>query len=178
MISGGAARWAGKSVTGSRVCALASSPTSARSGFSVAALLTSEGVCADADIGRNTCTGGPRMTSDAPDRPPPRIDSSVAHSARVWNYWLGGKDYYEVDRVVAGEIAQVFPGMVDIARQARQFLFRAVRYLAVEADVRQFLDIGTGLPVANNTHEIAQGLAPESPVAYVVNEPLVLVHGT
>src|SRR5712691_13470194 len=90
------------------------------------------------------------------------IDTTVAHSARVWNYWLGGKDNYKVDRVVAGELAATFPGITDIARQVRLFLFRAIRYLVVEAGVRQFLDIGTGLPTANNTHEIAQGIAPQA----------------
>jgi hypothetical protein len=110
-------------------------------------------------------------------RPPkPQLDTSVAHSARVWNYWLGGKDNYKVDRVVAAEFAEVFPGIVDIARQVRSFLFRAIRYLVVEAGVRQFLDIGTGLPTANNTHQIAQGLVPQARIVYVDNDPLVLVH--
>ena len=112
--------------------------------------------------------------SDRPDRP--QIDSTVAHSARVWNYWLGGKDNYEIDRAVAKQIAETFPGIVEKARQVRHFLYRAVRYLVVEAGVRQFLDIGTGLPTANNTHEIAQGIAPQSRIVYVDNDPLVLVH--
>jgi hypothetical protein len=105
-----------------------------------------------------------------------RIDPSVAHSARVWNYWLGGKDNYKVDRMLAQELADAFPGIVDIARQVRYFLSRAVRYLVVEAGVRQFLDIGTGLPTANNTHDIAQGLEPQARIVYVDNDPLVLVH--
>ena len=105
-----------------------------------------------------------------------RIDVSVAHSARVWNYWLGGKDNYKIDRELAQELADEFPGIVDIARQVRHFLSRAIRYLVVEAGVRQFLDIGTGLPTANNTHEIAQGIAPQSRIVYVDNDPLVLVH--
>jgi hypothetical protein len=110
-------------------------------------------------------------------RPPkPEIDSSVAHSARVWNYWLGGKDNYPIDRVVAQELAETFPGIRDVARQVRQFLFRAIRYLVAEAGVRQFLDIGTGLPTANNTHEIAQSMVPQARVVYVDNDPLVLVH--
>lgn len=113
------------------------------------------------------------MTSSPSDF---RLDPSVAHSARVWNYWLGGKDNYKIDRELAQELADAFPGIVDIARQVRHFLFRAVRYLVVEAGVRQFLDIGTGLPTANNTHEIAQGLAPEARIVYVDNDPLVLVH--
>jgi S-adenosyl methyltransferase len=105
-----------------------------------------------------------------------RLDPSVAHSARVWNYWLGGKDNYKIDRVVGQEVADAFPVIVDIARQARLFLFRAIRYLVVEAGVRQFLDIGTGLPTANNTHQIAQGMVPQARIVYVDNDPLVLVH--
>jgi S-adenosyl methyltransferase len=105
-----------------------------------------------------------------------RIDFTVAHSARVWNYWLGGKDNYKIDRELAQELADEFPGIVDIARQVRHFLFRAVRYLVVEAGVRQFLDIGTGLPTANNTHEIAQSMVPQARIVYVDNDPLVLVH--
>ncbi len=104
------------------------------------------------------------------------IDTRVAHSARVWNYWLGGKDNYKIDRMVAEELAGTFPGITDIARQVRLFLFRAIRYLVVEAGVRQFLDIGTGLPTANNTHEIAQGMVPQARIVYVDNDPLVLVH--
>ena len=100
----------------------------------------------------------------------------MAHSARVWNYWLGGKDNYKIDRELAQELADAFPGIVDIARQVRHFLFRAVRYLAVEEGVRQFLDIGTGLPTANNTHEIAQGMVPQARIVYVDNDPLVLAH--
>jgi hypothetical protein len=115
--------------------------------------------------------------SPDPGRPQkPVIDSSVAHSARVWNYWLGGRDNYEIDRVVGDQVAATFPGIVDTARQVRFFLFRAVRYLVVEAGVRQFLDIGTGLPTVNNTHEIAQGLVPQARIVYVDNDPLVLVH--
>ena len=114
--------------------------------------------------------------SDSGQPPQSRLDPSVAHSARVWNYWLGGKDNYKIDRVVAAEFAETFPGIVDIARQVRHFLFRAIRYLVVEAGVRQFLDIGTGLPTANNTHQIAQGMAPQARIVYVDNDPLVLVH--
>jgi hypothetical protein len=104
------------------------------------------------------------------------IDTTVPHSARVWNYWLGGKDNYKIDRMVAEEFAGTFPGIVEIARQVRLFLFRAIRYLVVEAGLRQFLDIGTGLPTANNTHEIAQGMVPQARIVYVDNDPLVLVH--
>jgi O-methyltransferase involved in polyketide biosynthesis len=104
------------------------------------------------------------------------IDTTVPHAARVWNYWLGGKDNYAVDRKIAEEILAVFPAQAEIARQSRAFLTRAVSYLAGEAGIRQFLDIGTGLPTANNTHEVAQRLAPESRIVYVDNDPLVLVH--
>ena len=107
---------------------------------------------------------------------PPRLDTSTAHSARVWNYLLGGKDNFAADREVGDMILQMFPGIAHIARLQRRFLGRAVRYLAGEAGIRQFLDIGTGLPTADNTHQIAQQVAPESRIVYVDNDPLVLVH--
>ncbi|HZD13572.1 MAG TPA: SAM-dependent methyltransferase, partial [Pseudonocardiaceae bacterium] len=100
----------------------------------------------------------------------------VKSSARVWNYWLGGKDNYEVDRAAGEEYIRLFPEIVYPARQARQFLIRAVTYLAGEAGVRQFLDIGTGLPTMRNTHEVAQEIAPQSKVVYVDNDPVVLAH--
>jgi hypothetical protein len=105
-----------------------------------------------------------------------KIDTSVAHSARIWNYWLGGKDHYPIDRKVGDQIAEMFPDIVALARADRAFLGRAVRFLAGEAGVRQFLDIGTGLPTADNTHEVAQRVAPESRIVYVDNDPLVLAH--
>ncbi len=111
-----------------------------------------------------------------PDKPQPPIDTAVPHSARIWNYWLGGKDNYEVDRIAGDRFRAVFPGIVDGARGARYFLARAVRHLAGEAGIRQFLDIGTGLPNADNTHEIAQRVAPDSRIVYVDNDPLVLAH--
>jgi hypothetical protein len=104
------------------------------------------------------------------------IDTSVAHSARIWNYWLGGKDHYPVDRRVGDQIAEMFPDIVRLARADRAFLGRAVRYLAGEAGIRQFLDIGSGLPTADNTHEVAQRVAPECRIVYVDNDPLVLAH--
>ncbi len=106
----------------------------------------------------------------------PEIDTSVPHSARVWNYWLGGKDYYPVDQQAGDQFREVFPEIVDAARASRAFLTRAVRYLAGEAGIRQFLDIGTGLPTANNTHQVAQRVAPEARIVYVDNDPLVLTH--
>jgi hypothetical protein len=100
----------------------------------------------------------------------------VPHSARIWNYWLGGKDNYEVDRAAGDAYVKTFPGIVDIARAARAFLARAVRYLALEPGICQFLDVGTGLPTVHNTHQIAQRAAPESRIVYVDNDPLVLSH--
>ncbi len=107
---------------------------------------------------------------------PPKIDTSVPHTARVWNYWLGGKDNYPVDHEAGEQIRAIMPGIVDTARAVREFLFRAVRYLAGEVGIRQFLDIGTGLPTANNTHEVAQATAPQCRVVYADNDPLVLAH--
>jgi hypothetical protein len=108
--------------------------------------------------------------------PTPEIDTTVSHSARIWDYWLGGKDNYPVDRAVGDQIAQVLPDIVTQAQADRMFLGRAVRFLAGEAGIRQFLDIGTGLPTVDNTHEVAQRVAPASRVVYVDNDPLVLVH--
>jgi hypothetical protein len=108
--------------------------------------------------------------------PAPEIDTSVPHSARIWNYWLGGTDNYPVDRVAGDKYRATYPQIVDVARAGRYFLARAVRFLAGEAGVRQFIDVGTGLPVADNTHEVAQRVAPECRVVYVDNDPLVLAH--
>ncbi len=104
------------------------------------------------------------------------IDTTVPHSARIWNYWLGGRDNYAVDREAGDQFSAIYPGIVDIARADRAFLGRVVRFLAGEAGVRQFLDVGTGLPTADNTHQVAQRVAPESRVVYVDNDPLVLAH--
>lgn len=105
-----------------------------------------------------------------------KLDTSVPQTARIWNYWLGGKDNFAVDREVGDRVQEVFPQAVEAARTSRAFLARAVRYLAGEAGIRQFLDVGTGLPTAENTHEIAQSVAPECRIVYVDNDPLVLVH--
>jgi trans-aconitate methyltransferase len=107
---------------------------------------------------------------------PPDIDISVAHQARVYDYWLGGKDNFAADREAAEKAARTNPEVVAVSRANRAFLGRAVRYLAAEAGIRQFLDIGTGIPSANNTHEVAQGVAPESRIVYVDNDPIVLAH--
>jgi hypothetical protein len=104
------------------------------------------------------------------------LDTGVPHTARVWNYFLGGKDNYTVDREAGDRIVAANPDVMHLARASRGFLVRAVRHLAGEAGIRQFLDIGTGLPTFNNTHEVAQAIAPESRIVYVDNDPLVLVH--
>jgi hypothetical protein len=104
------------------------------------------------------------------------IDTTVPHSARIWNYWLGGKDNYAVDRAAGDQFREMCPVVIDMARAEREFLGRTIRYLAGEAGIRQFLDIGTGLPTLDNTHEVAQRIAPESRVVYVDNDPLVLAH--
>ena len=98
------------------------------------------------------------------------------HPARVYNYWLGGKDNFEADREVGEQTKAAYPDIVSGVQAQRAFLASAVRYLVTRAGVRQFLDIGTGLPVANNTHEVAQSLAPESRIVYVDNDPMVLAH--
>ncbi len=105
-----------------------------------------------------------------------KIDTTVPHSARIWNYWLGGKDHYPVDREAGDAFREIYPEIVEVARAVRCFLARAVRYLAGEAGIRQFLDVGTGLPTVDNTHEVAQRVAPDSRIVYVDNDPLVLVH--
>jgi hypothetical protein len=115
-------------------------------------------------------------SSSSPGRPAPKLDSTIPQTARIWNYWLGGKDNFAVDRQVGDQILEAFPAIVENARASRAFLARAIRYLAGEAGIRQFLDIGTGLPTANNTHEVAQAVAPESRIVYVDNDPMVLVH--
>ncbi|MEU5046652.1 SAM-dependent methyltransferase [Streptomyces griseorubiginosus] len=105
-----------------------------------------------------------------------QIDSSVPSSARVWNYWQGGKDHYEVDRVAAEAYRTIAPSIKTMARESRAFLSRAVTFATAELGVRQFLDVGTGLPAGENTHEIAQRIAPQTKVVYVDSDPLVLVH--
>lgn len=97
-------------------------------------------------------------------------------TARIWNYWLGGKDYYQVDKEAGDQFLALYPGIANLARAGRLFISRTVTWLAREADVRQFLDIGTGLPVKDNTHEVAQRTATDARVVYVDNDPLVLAH--
>lgn len=105
-----------------------------------------------------------------------KLDSGVPHSARLWNYWLGGSDNFESDRAAGDEIARRFPSIIDLARADRRFLRRVVRHLVAEEGIRQILDIGTGLPTADNTHEVAQRIEPRTRVVYVDNDPLVLTH--
>ncbi|WP_433293030.1 SAM-dependent methyltransferase [Actinoplanes sp. CA-030573] len=108
--------------------------------------------------------------------PGAKLDTSIPHSARVWNYWLGGKDNFEVDRAVGDQFSGLYPDITVVARSSRAFLKRAVTFLAREVGIRQFLDIGTGMPTAENTHQVAQAVAPDARIVYVDNDPLVLVH--
>src|SRR3954464_2347819 len=108
--------------------------------------------------------------------PGAKLDASIPHSARVWNYWLGGKDNFEVDRQVGDQFSEFYPDITVVAKSSRGFLKRAITYLTQEAGLRQFLDIGTGMPTAENTHQVAQAAAPDSRIVYVDNDPLVLVH--
>lgn len=107
---------------------------------------------------------------------PCEIDVSVAHPARVYDYWLGGQDNFAADRAAAKRVLKANPGIRDNVRASRRFLTRAVRFLAAEAGVQQFLDIGTGIPAANNTHEVTRAVRPEARVTYVDNDPIVLAH--
>jgi hypothetical protein len=104
------------------------------------------------------------------------VDISVAHVARVYDYWLGGKDNFAADRAAGDRAIEAYPDIVHSVRANRAFLARVVRYLVREAGIRQFLDIGTGIPTANNTHEVAQAEVPESRIVYVDNDPVVLAH--
>jgi O-methyltransferase involved in polyketide biosynthesis len=116
--------------------------------------------------------------TDVPERSgePSSFDAGIAHSARVYDYWLGGKDNYQADRDAGDLVMESVPNVRDGARANRAFLRRAVEYLAGEAGIRQFLDIGTGLPTNENTHQVAQRIAPESRIVYVDYDPIVLAH--
>jgi hypothetical protein len=126
------------------------------------------------------------MTSDNPAAPgsgstggktgPLPFDTSKAHQARMYDYALGGKDNYAADRAAVEAVLKVWPEIVFTARANRAFLGRVIRYLAGEAGIRQFLDIGTGIPTAGNTHQVAQAIAPETRVVYVDYDPVVLAH--
>jgi trans-aconitate methyltransferase len=108
--------------------------------------------------------------------PSSSFDTSVAHIARVYDFWLGGKDNYAADREVAERVIAAYPQVITSVQAQRAFLHRAVHYLVSEAGIQQFLDIGTGLPSANNTHEVAQREAPEARIVYVDKDPIVLAH--
>ncbi|MEV4118500.1 SAM-dependent methyltransferase [Micromonospora sp. NPDC049645] len=105
-----------------------------------------------------------------------KLDTTVPHSARIWNYWLGGKDNFAVDRVAGDEVIAYIPDIPIGAKSERAFLKRVVRFLVEDAGIRQFLDVGTGLPSADNTHEVAQSLDPRCRVVYIDNDPLVMAH--
>lgn len=120
--------------------------------------------------------GGWQSASGADDDVMSRLNTGIAHPARTWDYWLGGKDHFAADREAAEAAESLLPSMPRIARADRAFLGNVVRFLAGEAGVRQFLDIGTGLPTADNTHEVAQRVAPESRIVYADNDPIVLTH--
>ena len=113
---------------------------------------------------------------DSPGQTPSRFDPGIPHPARVYNVWLGGKDGLAADRKAAAEVAACRPQVVAGARANRAFLARSVRYLAGERGIRQFLDVGPGLPAPGNTHQVSQAIAPESKIVYVDNDPLVLAH--
>ncbi|MBE1490951.1 SAM-dependent methyltransferase [Plantactinospora soyae] len=116
------------------------------------------------------------MTEDQEFPSDSRLDTTVPHSARVWNYWLGGKDNFAVDRAVGAEVIAHIPDIPIGAKSERAFLKRVVRFLVEDAGIRQFLDVGTGLPSADNTHEVAQSLDPRCRVVYIDNDPLVMAH--
>jgi O-methyltransferase involved in polyketide biosynthesis len=124
---------------------------------------------------QDAAAGPPRGGS--PDRAvEPSLDTTIPHPARIYDYWLGGKDNYEADRKAAEQVITAQPSILATVRANRAFLRRAVQYLAGEAGIRQFLDIGTGLPTNENTHQIAQAITPESRIVYVDNDPIVLAH--
>jgi len=120
--------------------------------------------------------GGHNTTGTTQQDFPALFDTSVPHIARVYNYWLGGKDHFAADRELAERFIAADPEVIAGVRANRAFLGRAVHFLAAEAGIRQFLDIGTGIPTANNTHEVAQRAAPDARVVYVDNDPIVLAH--
>lgn len=130
--------------------------------------------CAEADGTSDRGAEGVAEVSE--DRPPVDLKTNVPHIARVYDYWLGGKNNYPVDRAMSEKLVAVMPDGPKTAQANRRFLIRAVHLLTAELGIRQFLDIGTGLPTVNNTHEVAQEAAPESRIVYVDNDPLVLVH--
>src|SRR6185437_9869272 len=132
------------------------------------------GGCAMPNVGESDAVS-PLLPQD-PDWLPPEINTGVPHTARVYDYWLGGKHNFAADRALGDALIKAMPATRFVARANRAFLGRAIRHLAEEADIRQFLDIGTGIPAAGNTHEVAQAVAPDSRVVYVDNDPIVMAH--
>ncbi|WP_249714458.1 SAM-dependent methyltransferase [Rhizomonospora bruguierae] len=128
------------------------------------------------DQQRDPFTPDPGARTGDATPPSQRIDTTVPHPARRYDYWLGGKDNFAADRASGDAIAAAYPPVRIAAVENRKFLRRAVTYLVREAGIRQFLDIGTGIPTANNTHEVAQSIVPDARVVYVDNDPIVLVH--
>jgi hypothetical protein len=124
-------------------------------------------------MAENGTAGG---SAPDPARPPAGVDTTVAHPSRVYDYWLGGKDNFAADREAAEQVIAARPTILRDIRANREFLNRAVRYLAAEAGIRQFLDVGTGIPTSPNVHEIVQDIAPEARVVYADNDPIVLSH--
>ncbi|MFG1954447.1 SAM-dependent methyltransferase [Micromonospora sp. NPDC048830] len=108
--------------------------------------------------------------------PPSGVDVSAPHSARVYDWWLGGKDNFAADRAMGAAMIEAIPTLPAMAKENRRFVHRVARYLATEAGIRQFIDVGTGIPTRPNLHEVAQALAPETRVVYVDNDPIVLAH--
>ncbi|TDC86073.1 SAM-dependent methyltransferase [Actinomadura sp. 7K507] len=116
------------------------------------------------------------MADDHGNGPAEKIDTTVPQSSRIWNYWMGGKDHYEIDREAGDAYAAGYPGIFAQARESRNYLMRVVEFLAGEAGVSQFVDVGTGLPTMQNTHEVAQRINPETRIVYFDNDPVVLAH--
>ncbi len=119
---------------------------------------------------------GPPHSGAGDGKGGPDFDTTIPHPARIYNYWLGGKDNFAADREAAEQVIATQPSILATVRANRAFLRRAVQYLAGEAGIRQFLDIGTGLPTADNTHEVAQSIAPAARIVYVDNDPVVMAH--
>jgi hypothetical protein len=137
------------------------------------------------DGGRGTGSAAyPGIGAGDPDReeaepwgpPPAGLDVSAPHPARVWTYWLGGRDFFAADKAAGEEIGREFPHLTEIARAERAFLVRVVRFLAGPARIRQFLDVGAGLPAGGNTHEIAQRIVPDAKIVYADHDPVAILH--
>ena len=135
------------------------------------------GWCAGGPLRQEACRHDRRLVRQPGQRPaPPGFDPGVAHVARVYNYWLGGTANYPADQEAAEQAMAAYPGLARPVRANRAFLARTTRWLARDAGIRQFLDIGTGIPAPDNTHEVAQAVAPESRVVYADHDPIVLAH--